>query len=934
MSTITSLKRLGLNAFLPCILFATITTQALATPVDYADPMVGTAGHGHTFPGPTMPFGAVQHNPDTRTGTWDGCSGYHYSDSTILGFTHTHLSGTGAGSLGDILIMPEVGPAKFTDYASHFSHTNEVAHPGYYKVYLDDPRVTAELTTTERTGFHRYTFPSTDQAHFVIDLDHGIQSSTTGGKINIESDTTISGTREANGWGGGRAVYFVIQFSRPFKDWQLQADGQFAVARATNATGRAVKAVVDYSTTDGEPILVKVGISATGIDGARKNLETENAGWDFDAVRAAAAKSWNEALGAIDIDSKDPHVKRTFYSNLYLTMIAPALFDDVDKSHFGFDHKVHAADFHQYTTFSLWDTYRAEHPLLNLIQPQRVPDMIQSILAQKQELGWHTTAIWPLWANETWCMIGYHSADVIADAYLKGLAGNNNSLPFREGAGVGSEAAYNAIRDTALQSDGDLGNYGKLGYVPSKSGNQSASKTIEYSVDDWCVAKMAEALGHKEDAARFYRRSLDYYNLFDRKVGFERGRKANGNWRAPFDPIGLVGDEYTEADAWQYAFGAQQDVPGMIRLYGGDAGFVRKLDAMFASDSKVNSDQPDISGLIGQYSQGDEQCHHVAYLYDYAGAPWKTQYWTRQVMAREFADTVDGECGNVDCGQMSAWYIFSALGFYPVNPASNVYPIGSPVVDKAVLRLDKKIYRGRTFTLVAVNNAPKNVFIQSATWNGKPFDKTYLTFKQIIGGGVLKLMMGPKPNPHWASSTSSRPPSTIPSTIKYPALPAPAVDKYIALHLPIRDACGSDDPIGNFVPDPNMIQGSINGDRVNINTEDVDNAAPIGVYQNERWGNDFTYSFPVPKGKYTVRLHFAEIFDNAPGDRIENVTVNGQPVLTNFEIYKAAGGVNKAYVKTIDNVDAAKGKVDVRVWSTKTSPDQHAKINGIEILPG
>jgi len=913
------------------VLFATFTTQGLAAPVsptNYADPMVGTAGHGHTFPGAALPFGMVQLSPDTRTETWDGCSGYLYSDSTIQGFSHTHLSGTGGGSLGDIMVMPEVGPVQWeagtpgNGYASGFSHKQETAHPGYYKVYLQDPKVTAEMTATDRTGFHRYTFPATDQAHIIVDLGHGIQSSTVDTSVKLENDMTISGYRKANGWGGERTVFFVAEFSRPFSTFALQQNGQVLPDGTPSASGGTVKAMVGYTTKTAEQIMVKVGISATSVAGARKNLDAENTGWDFDGIRTAASKAWDKALGDVQIDTPDTHVKRTFYTNLYLSMIAPSLFDDVDRAHMGFDHKVHTnATFDNYTTFSLWDTYRAEHPLLNIIQPARAHDMVQAMLAQKRELGWHTTPIWPLWANETWCMIGYHSVDVIADAYMKGLAGPDK------------EAAYQDLKDTAMQG-GEIGDYQRLGYVPSKSGAQATSKTIEYSYDDWCLAKMAESLGHKADADMFYKRALSYYNLFDRKVAFERGRKADGTWRAHFDPIGLIGDEYTEADAWQYAFGAQQDVPGMIRLYGGDTGFVNRLDAMFAASPKIRTNIPDITGLIGQYSQGDEQCHHVAYLYDYAGAPSKTQRWVREIMRREFSDAVDGECGNVDCGQMSAWYVFSAIGFYPVNPDSDVYAIGSPAVAKAVLHLDKKVYGGRTFTVVAKDNSPTNVYIQSATWDGKPYDKTYVTYKQITGGGTLALTMGPRPSPTWGKSSASRPPATIPAAIRYPTLPPPSVNQMATFKLPIHVACGTDDPIGNWLPDPNMLEGSTNRSGHSVDIAGVPGAAPEAVYQSELYGDDFTYAFPVPKGKkYTVRLHFAEVFDNGPGERIENVAVNGATVLPNFEIYKAAGGMNKAVVKEFTGVTAPKGVVKIRVSTTAASPDKNAKISGIEVLP-
>jgi hypothetical protein len=431
----------------------------------------------------------------------------------------------------------------------------------------------------------------------------------------------------------------------------------------------------------------------------------------------------------------------------------------------------------------------------------------------------------------------------------------------------------------------------------------------------------------------FYQRAANYRNLFDGTVGFFRGRKANGDWRAPFVTNALVGDEYTEADAWQYAFGAQQDVPGMIALYGGDAAFIQKLEALFTADSTIQTSIPDISGLIGQYSQGDEQCHHVAYLYDYAGAPYKTQQRIRQVMAAMYNDTPAGQCGNTDCGQMAAWYVFSALGFYPMNPDSGVYAIGSPVVSKAALHLDADKYQGRTFTVLAENNGPENIYIQSATLNGQPLKRAWLRHQEIVAGATLRLVMGPQPNTDWGRAPEDRPPATMPADFQYAALPPPASDKPVVLPLPIRIICGSDEPAGGFVPDPNMASGSVNSKEIRIDVSAA-NAAPEAVYQYERYAQDFAYSFPVPAGRqYRVRLHFAEIFDDGAGQRLENIAINGQPVLKAFDIFTAAGGLNKAVVKDFARIRPdADGNIVVRVTASPGSPDQNAKISGIEIV--
>jgi predicted alpha-1,2-mannosidase len=915
-----------LPALMGSCLLAT-SVWALPQPVDEPLPLVGTDAHGHAYPGATVPFGMVQLSPDTPLQGWDGSSGYHYSDSAILGFSHTHLSGTGCGCLGDVLLMPTVGELHLdagspgNGYASRFSHEQETATPGYYRVFLEDPKVTAELTATLRCGFHKYQFPATDQAHIILDLVHNIGNDTVEASLKVEGNDTLSGCRVSNGWGGRRMIYFVMQFSKPFDSFGIEQDGKRLAPETQEARGQNIKAFVNYKTAGNEAVLVKVGISGTGVEGARKNLTAEIPGWNFDGVRAAAAQQWKKVFDTVKIETFDPHIRTTFYANLYLTCLAPVLFNDVDGTYRGMDHQNHAGtNFQNYTTFSIWDIYRAEWPLMTLLHPDRVNDMVQSMLTEYRELGRHTTPIWPLWGNETWCMIGYHSVDMIAEAYLEGYRGFD------------AETAYQALRDTAMQDRNGLKTYKQLGYVASTPGGEATSRTLEYTLDDWCLARLAETLGHSEDAQLFYQRAANYRNLFDRTTHFFRGRKADGDWRSPFIINAMVGDEYTEADAWQYAFAVQQDVPGMVALYDGDNGFIQKLDTLFATNSFIQTDIPDISGLIGQYSQGDEQCHHVAYLYDYVGAPYKTQQHIRQAMTTLYNDTPSGQCGNVDCGQMSACYVFGALGFYPVNPVSGVYAIGSPLVNKAVVHLDREKYHGHTFTVIAKNNSATNLYIQSATLNGKPLQNPWITRDQIIAGGTLKLVMGPQPNPQWGSALENRPPATMPANFQYPALPAPASDKQVLLPLPIRVICGGE-ATGGFVPDPNMVYGNV-GHADNAIDTSVPNAAPAAVYQGERYGRDFTHTFPVPAGEhYLVRLHFAEIFDSGVGSRFENIEINGQPVLTNFDILADAGSMNKAVVKEFQNiVPDAQGNIAIRIASTTNSPDHNAKISGIEII--
>jgi len=904
------------------------TAWAATDPVNESLPLVGTDAHGHAFPGATVPFGMVQLSPDTAIEGWDGCSGYHYSDTVVHGFSHTHLGGTGCGCLGDVLLMPTVGEVHLKagkpgdGYASVFSHAKEIATPGYYRVQLETPGVTAELTTSTRCGLHKYTFPAADQSHVILDLEHGVGNNPTEGKLTVESQDTVSGYRFSDGWGGHRAIYFVMQFSKPFASCGIEENDKRLDGDARSAKGKSVKAFFNYKTAAGEAILVKVGISGSSIEGARKNLAAEIPGWDFESVRKAAVKQWRDVFKAVDIKTFDPHIAKTFYANLYLSCLAPVLFNDVDGTYRGFDHQDHpAAGFQNYTTFSIWDIYRAEWPLLTILQPGRVNDMVQSMLAEYKELGQHTMPIWPLWGNETWCMIGYHSVDMVAEAYLQGFRGYD------------AEAAYQALRDTAMQDRNGLDDYKKLGYVGSVQGREATSKTIEYAVDDWSLAKLAEAMGHQDDAKLFYQRAANYYNLFDQTTKFFRGRKADGQWRAPFTDRALVGDEYTEADAWQYAFAVQQDVPGLIALYGGDQGFLEKLDTLFTTDSKIYTGIPDISGLIGQDSQGDEQCHHVPYLYDYAGTPYKAQQRLRQIMSTLYDDTPAGQCGNTDCGQMAAWYIFSALGIYPVDPSSGIFALGSPVISKAVVHLDRDQYKGRKFTVIAENNSAANVYVQSAKLNGQKLTRPWITRDEIISGGTLRFVMGPQPNIQWGSALADRPPATMPAGFQYPSLPAPAPTNQVTqFKLPIHIVCGSDDPVGEFLPDPDMMNGGVGHAAVAVDTS-APHAGPQALYQSERYGNDFTYNFPVPTGdRYTVRLHFAELFDSEVGMRLENIYLNRREVLTNLDIF-AEVGTNKALVKEYTNIRPnRRGTIAVRITTTEASPDKNAKICGIEIL--
>ena len=734
-----------------------VAVASAKSPVDFAKPIIGTAEHGHVYPGATVPFGMVQLSPDTRDNTWDGCSGYHYSDTSILGFSHNHLTGTGCADLGNILLMPTVGPVKLVPgsqpgegYRARFSHDQEVARPGYYSVVLPDYNVKVELTATARAGFHRYTFPATSEAHVIVDLQHGVGNGVTDAQLTIENDHTASGYRRSDGWGGSKVYYFVMEFSRPFDSAAVADIDKDLPTKQTS--GKHVKGHFDFKTKAGEQILVKVGLSTVSVAGARNNLQTEIPKWNFDAVAKAASKEWNQALGTVKVDNKDTDLKETFYTALYHSMVAPTLLSDVDGRFRGPDGNIHdAKGYEYYTELSLWDTFRAENPLLTLVQPEHVNDFVNTMLAHFKIFGHNTLPVWPEGGRETWCMIGNHAIPVIADAYLKGF---RNYDP--------NEALNDMIVSTD-QNREQLSDYRDKGFIPTGNGRQSVSKLLEYAYDDSCISRLAKALGKDDVAAKYARRSQNWENVFDPSTGFMRGKNADGSWVTPFtrhesDSINF--NEYTEANAWQYNFFVLHNVPGLIAKLGGDDKFAARIDEMFDTKDPIPNlgSIPDVTGVLGMYSHGNEPDQHVCYLYNYAGMPWKTQARVRQIANMFYNNTPGGLCGNDDCGQTSAWFVFSAMGFYPVDPVSGDYILGSPLLDKVTLKLDSRFAKGKTFTVIAKNNSPKNMFIQSATLNGKPLNRSWISHEEITAGGKLVLNMGPEPNKEFGAADAARPP--------------------------------------------------------------------------------------------------------------------------------------------------------------------------------
>ncbi len=719
--------------------------------INHVNPFIGTDGPGHTYPGVSLPFGMIQLSPDTRLSGWEGCSGYHYSDSIIYGFSHTHLSGTGALDYGDVLLMPTVGDVNLSSgvpneieagYASKFSHENETASPGYYSVYLEDDGILAELTATQRVGYHSYRFPETKAANLIIDLNH--RDRVLNSFIRVVSEYEIEGLRRSQSWAADQYVYFVMQFSKPFKDYGLFLDEQIQTGQEVN--GGNVKAHFTFTTKRNERIEVKVGISPVSVDGARANLIAEIPGWSFSQVRQKARKTWQTVLRKFIVPVGPKDQLEAFYTAVYHQYLNPNLYMDVDSLYRGRDLLIHKAEgYTNYTLFSLWDTYRATHPLFTLTERQRTTDFIKTFITQYEQGG--MLPVWELSANETGTMIGYHSVSVIADAYVKGIRNFN------------AQKAFDAMRYSADAEHLGLKYYKELGYIPGSEEGESVSKTLEYAYDDWCIAQLARKLGDSVEHERFLKRALSYRNLFDPSSKFMRA-KLGSMWFSPFDPV-EVNFNYTEANAWQYSFYVPQDIEGLMNLYGGAQGFSNHLDSMFAASSLTTGrNQADITGLIGQYAHGNEPSHHMAYLYNYCGQPWKTQKLVNQIMTELYDNTPLGLCGNEDCGQMSAWYIFSAMGFYPVSPGSMDYIIGTPLFPKMIIQLEN----GKQIEIIANNRSPENMYIQSLTVNDTPWTKSYISHADLVEGARLVFTMGPEPNMQWAVEAADWPSSSIQGT--------------------------------------------------------------------------------------------------------------------------------------------------------------------------
>lgn len=739
------IQRLNL-AFIITFLTTALSAQEKLT--NYVDPHIGSAAHGHVFVGASVPFGAVQLGPSNVFGGWDWCSGYNYVSNTITGFSHTHLSGTGIGDLNDILMMPATGPVA-RDYVSLFSHDQEISRAGYYSVLLQKHKVRAELTATERVGFHRYTFPKGSRdPHVMLDLAAGLGwDKPVDTYVKLLNPTTLVGYRFSKGWADDQRLFFAIKLSQPIKDLVLY--DSTVVKQAKNGSSlkaEKVRAFLKFNVIKGNILKLKVGLSPVSYENALANIHTEIPAWDFEQVVAKADQKWNRELEKIRVKG-DVETKKKFYTAMYHTMIAPSLFNDANGDYRGTDKKVYPkADFTNYTTFSLWDTYRAYHPLFTIVHPDKVSDVINSFLAIYKQQG--KLPVWHLMGNETNTMIGYHAVPIIADAYLKGFRGFDVGL------------AYAAAKHSAMQQTEGIQHVQQLKYIPADKMIESVAKGLEYAIDDWCIAQMAKAMGKTEDYAYFSKRAKLYAAYFDQKTQFMRGKLQDGSWRTPFDPVASKHreDDYTEGNAWQYTWLVPQDPEGLISLFGGDLPFSRKLDSLFSISSQMSSgSSPDISGLIGQYAQGNEPNHHIPYLYAFAGQPWKTADIVRKVTDSLYTTKPDGLCGNEDLGQMSAWYVFSAMGFYPVNPANGVYVFGSPVVDDAIISLagDKK------FHVKVVNNSKTNKYIQKVELNGNSYVKSYLPHSAIINGGELVIYMGNKPSLTWGVLQADRPKSQL-----------------------------------------------------------------------------------------------------------------------------------------------------------------------------
>lgn len=732
------------SAFISCKKEDKITIETKSKNISYVDPFIGTGGHGHTYPGATVPFGMLQVTPVNGISEWDWCSGYHYSDSIAVGFSHLALSGTGIGDLADVLFMPvnkevNLSPTPFSRdslaYKSKYNHKNEQASPGYYQVFLEDHNVNVELTTALRTAYHKYTFKKDDTQSVVIDLGFAINwDKALKTSISVEDEYTISGYRFSTGWAKNQKVFFVAKFSKPITKHHIFTNGNRVESKSSE--GEKTSAQLFFDDKSSTELFAKVALSSVSIGNAKDNLEADD--FNFDATKTKAEETWNKALAKIEVETPIDSLKTIFYTAMYHAQVAPVIFSDKNgqfrKEN---DEIVTAQNYTAYSTLSLWDTFRAEHPLLTLTAPDKVSDIINTMLAYYETKK--VLPVWTLYANETNTMTGYHSIPVIAEAYRKGIRGFD------------AEKAFEAMKTTMMQDERGLKYYKKYGYIPHNLKDESVTITLEYAYDDWCVAQMAKDLGKNDDYEFFLNRSKAYQHLFDNETGFMRGKSEDGkSWKEPFDPkysAHRVNAEYTEGNAWQHSWFAPHAVKDLAHLHGGNETFTNRLEQLFTESSEITGDNvsADITGLIGQYAHGNEPSHHIAYMFNHANKPWRTQYWAKHIMDTQYNTTPNGLSGNEDCGQMSAWYALSSIGLYPMNPASAEYEIGSPIFDKATINISE----GKTFVIEAENVSDKNIYIQSATLNGEDFNQTSISHQQIANGGTLHFVMGSQPNKNW-----------------------------------------------------------------------------------------------------------------------------------------------------------------------------------------
>jgi predicted alpha-1,2-mannosidase len=747
-------------------LYSSVSAQNF---IQYVNPLIGTQKMGHTYPGATVPFGAVQLSPDTdqqphNTGgkynkdAYKYCAGYQYDDSSIVGFSHTHFSGTGHSDLGDFLIMPAVGDLQLepggkndpkSGFRSAFSHANERAEPAYYKVLLADDNILAEMTATTRVGFHQYTFPKSDNAHIILDLMHGIYNyddKNVWTFVRVENDHTITGYRQTNGWARTRTVYFAMEFSKPFSNYGFKNFGKEdyrgfwrkfdQTKNFPEMAGKQIRAYFDFRTAKDEKVKVKFALSPVSTEGAMKNLQAEIPHWDFERTKQEGQAAWNRELSKIAAITIDRGEMTNFYTALYHTFLSPTVYMDVDGKYKGLDQNIHqAAGFTNYTTFSLWDTYRALHPFFNIVQPKRNREMVRSMMAHYDQSAHKMLPVWSHYANENWCMIGYHSVSVIADAMVKGNI-----------AGIDANKALDAMAETARHKNYDgLEYYMKMGYVPEDKNSSSVSKTLEYAYDDWAIAQTAKKLGRTAIYNEFIKRSENWRNVYDASIGFMRPKMSDGKFREKFDALQTHDQGFIEGNSWNYSLYVPHAPDAMIEAMGGKKKFTNYLDELFTMHlpDEFFAETEDITreGIIGNYVHGNEPSHHVAYLYNWTDEPWKTQERVRMIVKNQYRPAPDGLGGNDDCGQMSAWYLFTALGFYPVAPGNDQYALGSPVIKNAVLKLEN----GRTLTIDAVNQSDKNVYVEKVTLNGRVLNRTYITHAEIMGGGKLVFNMSDKP---------------------------------------------------------------------------------------------------------------------------------------------------------------------------------------------